>query len=290
MIKITKYQHAGQLSLDGLVTGLSSETGSIAVIPGLHRLDLASTDIFASDSRVVDASVDTTVAFSAQLSSTAFGSLKQAIGVLFAQCARAQMLNPPGCPNAASPIAGYRQSRIQWTLVGDPVASMSVGAGDVIDSVIASGEWQMHVSFDYWSNSGSARVKRWDQDVTGTFSVALRWNGTDFAASTPTGTTVSATDGASSLPVPTITSVFTNVQVYGGPSWNVQGRYFTPRQTVEAFLYQPPYPWSAAALGLVVSPDGTFSGYFPLASHPGKATIKACDSANVCATVLVTTP
>ncbi len=290
VVNITTYQPAGQLTLDGIDTGLSSTTGSIVVIPGLHRLDLAPTDIFAGDSRLIDASGDVDVAFDAHPSATTSAALAKAIGSYIAQCAQARSLNPSGCPNSASPIAGYRQSRIHWTPVGDPLVGNTVNSGAAMDSVVGSGAWQMHISFDYWSDSGSARVRRWDQDITGTFSVTLLWNGSEFVVTTQTGATLSATNGASSVPAPSITAVFSSVQVFGGSSWNVSGQYFTPRQTVEAFLHQSPYPGSAAALGLVVSPDGTFSGYFPLASHPGAATIEACDSAGLCATVPITAP
>jgi hypothetical protein len=73
----------------------------------------------------------------------------------------------------------------------------------------------------------------------------------------------------------------------------VAGQYFTSGQLVQVFLYQPPSApnfVSANAPNLAVRPDGTFSGSFELASHHGAAKIKACDTAGICATVLVTAP
>lgn len=147
----------------------------------------------------------------------------------------------------------------------------------------------MHVAFDYWSNSSYARVKRWDQDLTGDFSDTLNWNGAGFDVASQAGATSAKTNGTSSVPPPSITAE----RLGASFTWLVAGQYFTPGQRVEAFLYEPPNSpsfSSADAPGVFVRMDGTFTGNFELASHPGPAMIKACDFTFTCATVTVSAP
>jgi len=295
VVQIKTYPHAGEVTLDGIDTGTSGTPGSVDVIPGVHRLQLTPTGIFAGDIQQIDASGDASVAFDLQLSGPASAAATMTIDTFFDQCAKVQQLNPAGCPNSTSPI-GDRQSLIGWTLLGNPSANVKLSSGDAIDTVIASGTWKMHVSFDYWSNSGNGRVQHWEEDIGGDFTDTLQWNGSGFAVTSHSGATSSQTNGTSSMPSPSITAVAQGALGNGGHAWQVVGQYFTPGERVSVFLYDPynAITWIASYVpGVSVKSDGSFTvsnwlldGTF----RHGTGMIKACDTANLCATVVVNVP
>src|SRR5207237_1793217 len=130
-----------------------------------HEVAIAATDIFVGDDRQVDASNNTTVTFKATLTIAASTAINSAIGDLFARCSAAQQVAPVGCPNKAYAL-GDHQSHVRWTLVGDPTASMQLSIADQSDTIKASGNWEMRVSYDYWYNFDPTYVEHWDEDLT----------------------------------------------------------------------------------------------------------------------------
>ncbi len=295
VILFRTYPHAGEVTLDGIDTGISGILGSVDVIPGVHRVQLVPTGIFAGDTKQIDAFGDATVAFDLQLSGPASVAATMTIDTFFDHCAKVQELSPAGCPNSTPPI-GDRQSLIGWTLVGDPSANVKLSGGDAVETVIASGTWKMHVSFDYWSNSGNTRVQHWEEDAGGDFTVTLLWNGSGFDVTSHIGATSSHTNGTSSVPNPSITAAAQGAWGNGGHAWQVVGQYFTPGERVSVFLYDPynAATWIASYVpGVSVGSDGSFTvsnWRLDGTLRHGTAMIKACDTANVCATVVVTVP
>jgi hypothetical protein len=281
--------------IDGIDTGISDTPSSVAVIPGVHLVQLASTDIFVGGIKQLDASGDTSVAFDPQLSGRASTALTNVIDAFFDQCAQVQQLSPAGCPNSTLPI-GDHQSGISWNLAGHPSTSVKLSSGDAVETVIASGAWQMHVSYNYWASSGHSRVQHWDEDISGVFTDTLLWNGSAFDITSHSGSTSAETNGTSSAPNPSITAAALYAWGNGGHMWQVLGQYFTPGEQVWVYLFDPPdstYFALRYVPGVSVRSDGTFTvSNFPLpgTTRNGTAMIKACDTANVCATVLVTVP
>jgi hypothetical protein len=278
--------------IDGIDTGVSNTPSSVPVIPGIHYIQLAPTDIFAGDIKQLDASGDTSVAFDTQLSVRASAALTKAIDAFFNQCAQAQQLGPAGCPNSTSPT-GDHQSQIHWTLLGDPSTNVKLSSGDAVETVIAAGTWQMHVAYDYWASSGHARVQHWDEDISGVFADTLLWNGSAFEVTSHSGSASAETNGTSSVPTPSITAT---AMAGGGYTWQVVGQYFTPGEGIILYLYDPynPPTWAGTyAPGVSVRSDGSFTvSTFEMTGvyrpRPGTAMIKVCDDANLCATVLIT--
>jgi hypothetical protein len=217
----------------------------------------------------------------------------ETIDAYFDRCASAQKLRPTGCPNWTLQV-GDHQSRVRWALTNDPFATVKL-SNESTGGLVATGVWMMHVSFDYWLDARSGRVKRWDQDIAGDFSDTMIWNGVGFDVTKSTGAITARANGISSLPPPSITAVAQGINAAGSRLWLVVGRYFTPGLGVAAYLYVPydaKTSVSSNKPGLSVRADGTFSRSFELytPSRRVTATIKACDDANVCATVVVTTP
>jgi hypothetical protein len=93
VIQIKTYPHAGEVTLDGIDTGISGTPGSVDVIPGVHRLQLTPTGIFAGDTKQIDASGGASVAFDLQLSGPASAAATMTIDTFFDQCAKVQQLD-----------------------------------------------------------------------------------------------------------------------------------------------------------------------------------------------------
>jgi hypothetical protein len=180
--------------------------------------------------------------------------------------------------------------------VGDPFANVKLSSGDAAETVIASGDWQMHVSYDYWWDSGRRPIERWDEDISGNFTDTLHWNGSGFDITSYSGAMLAHTHGTSSVPKPSITAVAQYALANGGHAWQVLGQYFTPGDPVYVYLYDPydaPVWIASYAPGSSVRSDGTFTisnwrldGTF----RHSTAMVKACDTSNVCATVQITAP
>lgn len=185
-VQITGFTHAGNVTVDGFDVGVSNATGSIEVIPGQHAVDMAQTDIFDGDHQLVDASSDASVTFKATLNAAASTAVRKAIGDLFTHCASAQQIEPSGCPNSTFAF-GNHQSAVHWSLVGDPTSGMQLSIADQNDTITASGQWKMHVSFDYWYDFDPGYVQHWDQDVSGSFNDTLHWNGSSFDITSQSG-------------------------------------------------------------------------------------------------------
>jgi hypothetical protein len=178
-VQITSFLHAGAITVDGFPTGLSDSSGRVEVIPGQHEVDLASTDIFDADHQIADAANDTSVTFKATLTSQATIAVQKAISDLFTRCASGQVIAPTNCPNSSYAF-GDHQSSVHWSLVGDPTSAMQLSIADQLDTITASGQWKMHLTFDYWYDFDSAYVQHWNQDVSGYFNDTLHWNGSGF--------------------------------------------------------------------------------------------------------------
>jgi hypothetical protein len=178
-IRITSFQHAGQLTIDGLDAGVSGTEGSVEVIPGEHDVALAATDIFEGDHQSVDAANDTNVTFTATLTVAATKAVNRAISDLFSHCAALEQVRPSECPNSTYAF-GDHQSHIHWSLIGDPTAAMKLSIGDQVDTIKAQGDWKMHVSYDSWYDFDPQYVRHWDEDVSGYFDDTLHWNGSGF--------------------------------------------------------------------------------------------------------------
>ena len=179
VVQITSFKHGGAITVDGIDSGLSDTGGTIGVIPGQHAIDLAPTDIFEGGNQLADASNDTTVTFSPTLNAQATEAVHNAIAGLFTQCAAAQSISPANCPNSTFAL-GNHQTNVRWTLIGDPTSQMQLSIADAVDTIMASGQWKMHVSYDYWYDFDPGYVQRWAEDINGYFGDTLHWNGSGF--------------------------------------------------------------------------------------------------------------
>lgn len=185
-IQITSFKHAGTIYVDDFQVGLSDGGGLIAVIPGQHNVALAPTDIFEGNSQVVDASNDASATFTATLTAQATTAVAKSIGDLFARCAASQQLSPPNCPNSTYGLGDHR-SGVHWSLVGDPTSGMQLTIGNAEDTIAASGQWKMHVAYNYWYDFDASYVQNWDEDVSGYFDDTLHWNGGGFDITNQSG-------------------------------------------------------------------------------------------------------
>ncbi len=178
-IEITGFTHAGNVTIDGFDAGVTDATGSVQVIPGQHGADMMQTDIFDGDHQLVDASSDASLTFKATLNAAATTAGLKAIGDLFAHCAAAQQAQPASCPNSTF-VLGDHQSGVKWTLIGDPTSGMTWTIADQVDTITASGQWKMHVSYAYWYDFDPGYVQHWDEDTSGYFNDTMHWNGSSF--------------------------------------------------------------------------------------------------------------
>lgn len=178
-IVITGYKFAGAVTIDGFASGVTDASGSVEVLPGRHHIVLESTDIFAGDTQIVDASTNAVVTFKATLSSAATTAVNKAISDLFVSCASAHQVRPAGCPNYSYAL-GDHQSDVAWSLIGDPTANMRLAIGDQLDTITASGQWKMRLSYTYWYDFDTSYVQHWDEDTSAYFNDTLHWNGSGF--------------------------------------------------------------------------------------------------------------
>jgi hypothetical protein len=185
-IAITAYTHAGVVKVDGFTSNMTTASASVEVIPGHHEVSLEPTDIFAGESQPVDATTDASVTFKATLNAAASTAVDKAISDLFSRCAATHQISPSACPNS-SYAAGNHQSNVKWTLVGDPTSSMQLAIGDQLDTITASGQWKMHLSYTYWYDFDPTYLESWDQDVSGYFDDTLHWNGSGFDITSQSG-------------------------------------------------------------------------------------------------------
>jgi hypothetical protein len=185
-IHITSFKNSGAITIDGIDSGLPDGGGAVEVIPGQHEVNLAATNIFDANTRVVDGTNDKSVTFTATLNARAGVAINQAISGLFAQCAASQQIAPANCPNSTFAL-GNHQVNVHWTLVGDPTSQMQLSIADAVDTITASGQWKMHVAYDYWWDFDSSYVQHWDEDVNGYFTDTLHWNGSGFDITAQSG-------------------------------------------------------------------------------------------------------
>jgi hypothetical protein len=185
-IVITGYRFAGAVMIDGFASGITDASGSVEVLPGRHHIVLEPTDIFAGDTQIVDAATNAVVTFKATLSSAATTAVNKAISDLFVRCASAHQVRPAGCPNYSYTL-GDHQSDVAWSLIGDPTANMRLAIGNQLDTVTASGQWKMHLSYTYWYDFDASYIRHWDEDTNGYFDDTLHWNGSGFDITSQSG-------------------------------------------------------------------------------------------------------
>jgi hypothetical protein len=77
-------------------------------------------------------------------------------------------------------ISLFGPVQCSWNLIGDPTSGMQLSIADQLDTISATGQWKMHVSYDYSYDFDPGYVQHWDEDVNGSFDDTLRWNGSGF--------------------------------------------------------------------------------------------------------------
>lgn len=146
-LSVNLFKNAGSIKVDGIL--IDTTQGLVMVIPGVHRVQMSETAVTASDEQMVDTwsgsgSVSFKPTFRSGAQEAALASLKTA----FASCAASTDIKPANCPNSGFKL-GDVQSNVHWTLVSDPTVDAKYFIGDDPDTIRASGEFRMKLSYDY---------------------------------------------------------------------------------------------------------------------------------------------
>lgn len=152
-LSVSQFKNAGAIKVDGVLVSMDATLGLVMVIPGVHRVHMDETSVTAADDQMVDTwsgsgAVSFKPTFRPGAAEAAAASLKKA----FAGCVASTQIKPVNCPNSGFSL-GDVQSNVRWTLVSDPTVDAKYFVGDDPDTIRASGEFRMKLSYDYMYKS-----------------------------------------------------------------------------------------------------------------------------------------
>lgn len=170
---------AGTVAVDGLPLNLIPGRHRLEVFPGLHKLTLAASDLYASSEQLVEAEPTlptfTRATFaSILLTEKATTDARETVTNALRSCAGAIDLKPANCPQSYT--SDITNSAVHWTLLGDPVSSVTIGI-DAGGELAVTGHYLMKLN--YQPVSGRERTIA----VGGPYIASVSWDGQAFAVS-----------------------------------------------------------------------------------------------------------
>jgi uncharacterized Zn-binding protein involved in type VI secretion len=152
VLKVAVPSGSSGIQVDGATVALpGGQTSTVAVLPMPHQVTLPATGLMQGQSAAIDATFANpdgwTVTFTPKLTASGQTKASAAINELFKTCAASTSSTPNGCPQSYD-----TQSKVQWQLIGDPVAGLTFG-NDKQGQASASGHYLF--TFAFATSSGA---------------------------------------------------------------------------------------------------------------------------------------